>query len=210
LKVPSFVVVAFLAVAVPLLAAAALTNDDKIAIGEQVQLIVQAVNTGNPAPVRSIISPNARPTLLAELEDALAGNPIEFQESISSYDEIALDMVRVKGRFTAKTPNWNMSGLGNSFTFEKVDGKWMLNDTDFYTKLNKKTILMILAVIFPIMFLVIILLSAFWIWMLVDVAKSPLSNKTKWVLIIVFFQSIGAVIYFFTARKEYRAQMKEK
>lgn len=126
LKVPSLVVATFLATAVPLLAFAALSNDDKVAIGEQVQLIVQAVNTGNPAPVRSIISPNARPTLLAELEDALAGNPIEFQESISSYNEITPDMVRVKGRFAAKTPNWSMSGLGNSFIFERVDGKWIL------------------------------------------------------------------------------------
>jgi hypothetical protein len=59
-----------------------------------------------------------------------------------------------------------------------------------------------------VLFLGGLLLAAFvfWIWALIDAVKVPddsmyqAGNKLVWVLIIVFTQFIGAVIYWFVGR----------
>ena len=54
-------------------------------------------------------------------------------------------------------------------------------------------------------FLFGLLLSAFWIWMIVEAAtKEPAEEKDKlmWVLIVVLGHTIGAAIYFFARRPE--------
>ncbi|MGB8355452.1 MAG: PLDc N-terminal domain-containing protein [Chthoniobacteraceae bacterium] len=46
--------------------------------------------------------------------------------------------------------------------------------------------------------------SVFWIWMLVDAARSRSlagTEKIVWVLLILFLHVLGAVLYFFIARK---------
>lgn len=43
--------------------------------------------------------------------------------------------------------------------------------------------------------------AVFWIWMLVDMVRRPVKNKTMWAIILIFGQFIGAVIYCFTGRK---------
>jgi len=46
---------------------------------------------------------------------------------------------------------------------------------------------------------------AFWIWMLVDCIKNePDEGNTKlvWVLVIIFTQLLGAIIYYFVQRRE--------
>ncbi|PIR48096.1 hypothetical protein COV06_00495 [Candidatus Uhrbacteria bacterium CG10_big_fil_rev_8_21_14_0_10_50_16] len=48
-----------------------------------------------------------------------------------------------------------------------------------------------------------LLFMAFWIWMLVDVLKRDIPDKTLWVVLIVFTNWIGAFIYFFVVRKKY-------
>ena len=45
---------------------------------------------------------------------------------------------------------------------------------------------------------------AFWLWMLIDAIKSKgLSDGEKivWVLVIIFLNFLGALIYFFAGRK---------
>jgi hypothetical protein len=44
-------------------------------------------------------------------------------------------------------------------------------------------------------------IMAFWIWMLVDCLKSTRQDKLVWVLVLLFGNIIGAVLYFFIARK---------
>ena len=54
-----------------------------------------------------------------------------------------------------------------------------------------------------------LLLTAFWIWMLIDCAlnePSEGSDKIVWVLIIVLAQWIGALIYFLARRPKRKAQ----
>lgn len=48
-------------------------------------------------------------------------------------------------------------------------------------------------------------LLAFWIWMLVDCIKHESedgNNKLIWVLVIIFTQLLGAIIYYFVQRRE--------
>ena len=54
-------------------------------------------------------------------------------------------------------------------------------------------------------------LLGFWIWMLVDCIKHESdegNNKLIWVLIILFTQLLGAVIYFFVQRRERMRKQK--
>jgi hypothetical protein len=60
--------------------------------------------------------------------------------------------------------------------------------------------------LFGLLFLVIaILLFVFWIMMLVDCIKNPgLSSNERiiWILVIVFFNWLGALIYMLAGRKK--------
>jgi cytochrome bd-type quinol oxidase subunit 2 len=53
-----------------------------------------------------------------------------------------------------------------------------------------------------------VFIFGFWLWMLIDsIRYSKSYNNIPWVIIIAFFGFIGAVIYFFSARKK---RIKEK
>ncbi|MCX7046861.1 MAG: PLDc N-terminal domain-containing protein [Candidatus Sumerlaeota bacterium] len=59
--------------------------------------------------------------------------------------------------------------------------------------------------IFGMFFIIGILGTIFWVWMLVDCAtKEPSEGNDKiiWILIIVFTHLIGAAIYYFVRRPE--------
>ena len=61
--------------------------------------------------------------------------------------------------------------------------------------------LLLMLVIMPVM----VLATAFWIWMLVDCAtKEPSQGNDKliWILVIIFTHWLGALIYFFVRRPE--------
>ena len=51
---------------------------------------------------------------------------------------------------------------------------------------------------------VIIAIMAFWIWMIVDCAGRNFKkseDKIVWILIVLFLQIIGAIIYYFAIKK---------
>ena len=64
--------------------------------------------------------------------------------------------------------------------------------------------LMLFMLIFPF----ILLAAVFWVWMIVDCMKSSLDtpNKLIWLLVILFFSFLGALLYFILVRsnKNYR------
>jgi prolipoprotein diacylglyceryltransferase len=68
-----------------------------------------------------------------------------------------------------------------------------------------------IAAFFGFIALCLILLGcAFWIWMIVDCAtKEPNDGNDKlvWIVIIVFTQIIGALIYYFVRRPQRIAQL---
>jgi hypothetical protein len=64
---------------------------------------------------------------------------------------------------------------------------------------------MIAAFFGLIVFFVVVAIFAFWIWMIVDCAtKEPSEGNDKlvWIVIIVFAQIIGALIYYFVRRPQ--------
>src|SRR5579884_3350401 len=53
-------------------------------------------------------------------------------------------------------------------------------------------------------FLIALLLSIFWLWMLIDAIISPRTSgveKLVWVLVIFFTHILGALLYFFLVRR---------
>jgi prolipoprotein diacylglyceryltransferase len=59
----------------------------------------------------------------------------------------------------------------------------------------------------PLAILLVLAGYAFWIWMIVDCATKESSvgnDKLVWILIIVFAQIIGALIYYFVRRRPRR------
>ena len=60
-----------------------------------------------------------------------------------------------------------------------------------------------------VMLAVVILLSIFWLWMLVDALTSSLPpvEKLIWVLVIFFLHFLGALLYFFIARNGARGNV---
>jgi hypothetical protein len=53
-----------------------------------------------------------------------------------------------------------------------------------------------------VFWIIAILASIFWLWMLVDVLMSnkPANEKILWFLVVFFLHLIGALIYFFVGR----------
>lgn len=64
--------------------------------------------------------------------------------------------------------------------------------------------------IVPLLLLFGLSLFAFWLWMLVDCLKyepSGGNDKVVWVLVIIFAQIVGALVYFFVRRQPRNAAM---
>jgi len=54
-------------------------------------------------------------------------------------------------------------------------------------------------------FILVLILSAFWLWMLVDCLKNQAlqgTDKIVWVLVIIFLFTLGALLYFFMGRSK--------
>ena len=56
-------------------------------------------------------------------------------------------------------------------------------------------------------------LFVFWIWMLIDCLKRDFKKdveKIVWVLVIIFLQLLGAIIYYFVVKVTDKKEMKKK
>ncbi|MBI4427073.1 MAG: PLDc_N domain-containing protein [Candidatus Magasanikbacteria bacterium] len=42
----------------------------------------------------------------------------------------------------------------------------------------------------------------FWLWMLVDAIKHEKENKTMWVVLLIFLNLLGAIIYYVVAKRK--------
>ncbi len=73
------------------------------------------------------------------------------------------------------------------------------------SEIESTTPIIIPILLMLIMGSVMMALLAFWIWMLIDCIKNEPdegNNKLIWVLVIIFTQLLGAVIYYFVQRRE--------
>ena len=189
---------------------AEISPTDKTEIQNQVPLIVNSINNNDINSIINTISPTARPALKSEIEQNLAGKMIRFQQSITSYEDLGNNRVKVKGRYSAAGPGWHIDGMSNYYIFEKVGDSWMLVDTDFHQKLGVEYVFKFIIKIFLIILPFIIIFGAFWLWMLIDCARRQFEDKTMWILLILFFNVIGAILYFFTVRKKLIQQEKKQ
>lgn len=57
-------------------------------------------------------------------------------------------------------------------------------------------------VLFLVFGLIGLVLTAFVIWMIVDAARRPMENKALWIILMVIFGIIPAVIYFFMVKRK--------
>ncbi|MEF3254385.1 MAG: PLD nuclease N-terminal domain-containing protein [Deferribacterales bacterium] len=62
--------------------------------------------------------------------------------------------------------------------------------------------------VFPLMLMIMMLLLVFsiilWFWDLIDILKSDFKGYDKiiWILVIIFFNVIGAILYIFIGRNQ--------
>ncbi|MBV8661115.1 MAG: PLDc_N domain-containing protein, partial [Candidatus Dependentiae bacterium] len=85
--------------------------------------------------------------------------------------------------------NFSLELFSNYFIFQKNDDEWVLIDTDFCRKSDLK-------IIYLYMF-GIISIFVFWVWMIIDCVHRDFNRRGLWLALIVFFNIVGALIYFF-------------
>ena len=59
--------------------------------------------------------------------------------------------------------------------------------------------------LFIVMFAVGIVALVFWIKMLIHAVKNPIEHKPLWIIILLLFGIIGAIIYYFAVKKSFIA-----
>lgn len=172
-----------------------------------IKYVEEAVNNKNIDAIKAIISPNARPGLADEIELSMdSAQSIRFAQFNTTYEQIANNQFKATSRYEVRVQNvgssWNVSGMKNYFVFEDIDGQLYILDTDLPYVLSKQSLGDFFKYFGLIGIPILLALGGFWLWMLIDVVKRPIEKKTKWVLIVVLLQWIGALIYFFTARRK--------
>lgn len=59
-------------------------------------------------------------------------------------------------------------------------------------------------------FVISIFWFAFWLWMLIDAIKYEKENRVMWILIIVFFSFLGALVYLFATKIGRKEKLENK
>ncbi len=201
---PQYILMMFISLLFfPFMAFADFSDVDKAEIQQHIKTIEQSLEKGDTTNIIALISPNASAQLKSDIETNLSGKKIHFkQEEISKWTNVSPSSVKIEGNFAASGYRWKMDGLGNYFIFEKVNDYWLLLDTDFHQKLSPefwwKFAKRIMTIVIPIF----LITFAFWVWMLVDCLKKSSKDKLIWVLLIVFLNLLGAILYFFIERKK--------
>jgi preprotein translocase subunit YajC len=204
-----FVLLAIISLIIPY-ASAEVSSFDKAQIQNQIKTITNSINNNDINSILNIISPNAGAELRTEIENNLAGSMMQFQQSVSSYEDLGNNQVKVKGRYAAAGPGWNVNGMPNFFIFERSGDSWLLVDTDFHQKLGSEYVLGMLGKIFAIIIPIFIIFGVFWLWMLIDAIKRQFENKTLWIILIIVLSFLGAILYFFIVRRKLKQQEKQQ
>lgn len=114
--------------------------------------------------------------------------------------------VRYSEKYKGASSSGTSSGLTAKFTMEKINGQWLILNTDFYTKEKVIKILGVtLGISVGFFVLLIILCSILWLWLLIDCIKREFSNpndKIMWILLFIFTQTIGALIYYLVVKRK--------
>lgn len=183
------------------IAQADIPPEDKAQIENKVLIIANSISTNNVSSITKHISSAARTNLKTEIENSLSGEMLQFQQAIETYEALGNNQIKVSGRFSANGVGWSITSLSNYYTFERSDEEWLLVDTNFHQKIGSDYIFGYIKNILLMALPFILISGAFWLWMLIDCIKRKFDDKTMWLLLIIFFNLIGAVLYYFTVRK---------
>lgn len=208
----------FLLLQAPVLAA--VNDQDRAAIYDVIDSFEKNINEGNVTSINDLISPNAPASLMEGIWNNFGSTGIEgfkledienvnnfdsnynyYTQEITNIEELSATKVRASGRFAATGLGWSISGITSYFILEKIDTQWYILDTDIHTRANTDYVFSTIFSIFKYIIPIFLILLAFWAWMLIDVIMRDMPDKTKWVLMVVLLSWVGALIYFFTARR---------
>lgn len=196
--------ISLLSLGATVFAQASLSPTDKEQISNNLDTLVQSINSGDTQKITSLISPN-NPTLQTDVQERIRGG-IRYQLDYSPLDQnveiLNSDQVKVKARFAAAGPGWNVSGLSTYFVFEKENNQWLITDTDFYKKLGADYVFNILKKVLIFGGPIFLVLFIFWLWMLIDCAKREFDDKALWIILLIFLNFLAAILYFFIVKRK--------
>lgn len=64
-------------------------------------------------------------------------------------------------------------------------------------------------VIFLVWIAIVLAATVFWLLMLVHAATHPIQNRAMWILIIVFLNLLGAIVYYFAVKRPFTKMARE-
>lgn len=198
-----------------LLAQPVITESDRKAIWEVLDELGQAIVREDIESIITRLSPNMDREEYNKVKEVLQGkfssyNYTEYKFYPPVYSKIEVlepgRKVKFKIRYSEKyksaSGSGSSSGLTANFVMEKIDGKWLILNTDFYTK---QKAMIILGIIGGFLVIFCIAVFLFWLWMLIDCAKRDFpkpNDKVVWILVIIFIQIVGASIYYFMIKRK--------
>lgn len=179
---------------------------------ESVQYIIDYIvdgvnNNDDPPKIKSMISPNATTELTEDIMDVTSSSTwssikiLSIRQSTDKYIQIDPTKIRVEGRQQATGLGWNVSGVSIFYEFELVNGEWLLLDTNFLEKTGALYVIKSVALVFLIIFIIMIPFIIFWIKMIIDASKREFKDKTVWIILIVALGLVGAIVYYFAIKR---------
>ncbi len=181
-----------------------ISSEDKQQIENKLDSLVQALNEGDEQKISVLISPDEQ-ELLSDIKEGVT-SLTAYELDYSSFDDnaevISQGQVEVKARFAASGLGWNINGLSTFFVFEESDSQWLIVDTDFHEKLGADYVFDLLIRVLIFVGPIFILLSAFWLWMLIDCVKRDFDDKVLWIILLIFLSYLAAVLYYFIIKRK--------
>ncbi len=191
-------------------------DSDRKAIGILLEKIEQAMVKEDIDSIMSCMSPSMKKSEYDKLQKDLKEkfgdkDYVEYHFYFPHYQkfEILEPMKKLKFKVGySEKYKFGTSGTGSStgltanFEVENINGKWLISYTDFYTKDH---FFKIIAIPSAVLIILILVGFVFWIWMLIDCLKRDFdkpNDKIVWVLIIIFLQIIGMIIYYFMVKRK--------
>ena len=185
-------------------------QDELTLIVDQIEV---AVFNQDTETISSLLSPALDPMVANEITTNLTSvaDVESFMIGILDFEAIDDTHVRANSNYSIEVRgpngNWNKSGLGVYFVFEETNGSYLISDTN----LNKAVGSIDIASFFSDygaliggLFIFMLIGTAFWVWMLVDLIQRDIPNKALWVIVLVFTGVLGAIIYFFAVRMPHK------
>ncbi len=175
-------------------------DSDKKEIFVHLHSLVTAITDGNGREAASLVSPN-NSILQKEVYNAVQSK-LNYDLEINSIEAIEGNKIKVECTFSVAGNGWRTNGLSNYFVFEKYADYWLISDTDFHKKMSKDYTFGVIKKVMSVFVPLLLIFGIFWFWMLIDCIKNETDNKTVWVIILIFLNILGAILYFFMARRK--------